>query len=65
MGCYPLFCCQDWRRLRTDLHPPPRFIALTGYGTDQDRTRARDAGFDHHLTKPADLDQLLALIRAR
>jgi signal transduction histidine kinase/CheY-like chemotaxis protein len=53
------------RRLRADLRPTPRFIALTGYGTDQDRTQARDAGFDHHLTKPADLDQLLSLIRAR
>ncbi len=27
-------------------------IALTGYGGDEDRKRARDAGFDLHLTKP-------------
>ena len=27
-------------------------IALTGYGGDEDRLRARDAGFDHHLVKP-------------
>jgi signal transduction histidine kinase len=51
------------RRLRSDGQPVPRLIALTGYGTEEDRRRARDAGFDHHLTKPADLDQLVALIR--
>ena len=27
-------------------------VALTGYGQDQDRERAREAGFDLHLTKP-------------
>ena len=27
-------------------------VALTGYGLDEDRRRARAAGFDHHLTKP-------------
>ena len=37
-------------------------IALTGYGQPADRERAREAGFDHHLTKPADPDELLALI---
>ena len=37
-------------------------IALTGYGQPADRERARDAGFDHHLTKPADPDALLALV---
>jgi signal transduction histidine kinase/DNA-binding response OmpR family regulator len=39
-------------------------IALTGYGQPADRERARDAGFDHHLTKPADPDALLALVGA-
>lgn len=53
------------RRLRTVLEPVPRLIALTGYGTEQDRARAREAGFDHHMTKPADLDQLLSLIRGQ
>jgi signal transduction histidine kinase/DNA-binding response OmpR family regulator len=37
-------------------------IALTGYGQPADRARAREAGFDHHLTKPADPDELLAVI---
>ena len=39
-------------------------IALTGYGQPADRERPRDAGFDHHLTKPADPDALLALVDA-
>ncbi|MGH8720891.1 MAG: hybrid sensor histidine kinase/response regulator, partial [Burkholderiales bacterium] len=37
-------------------------IALTGYGRDQDRQRARAAGFDRHLTKPVDLSTLNALL---
>ena len=39
-------------------------IALTGYGQPADRARAREAGFDHHLTKPADPDELLGLVAA-
>lgn len=35
-------------------------IALTGYGGLDDRCRAREAGFDAHLTKPADLGVLLS-----
>lgn len=37
-------------------------IALTGLGQGTDRQRALEAGFDHHLVKPVDTDQLLALI---
>ena len=33
-------------------------VALTGYGQDADRQAALTAGFDHHLVKPAQLDQL-------
>lgn len=39
-------------------------IALTGWGQEEDKQRAFDAGFDHHLTKPVDpaaLGKLLAL----
>jgi CheY-like chemotaxis protein len=38
-------------------------LALTGFGGDEDRLRARAAGFDHHLVKPvafADLEDLIA-----
>ena len=37
-------------------------IALTGYGQEEDRRRALEAGFDAHLTKPADLDALRRLL---
>ncbi|SHG97602.1 ATP-binding protein [Massilia sp. CF038] len=33
-------------------------IALTGYGSEADRQRARDAGFKHHFTKPIRLEDL-------
>ncbi|HUE12590.1 MAG TPA: PAS domain-containing protein [Planctomycetaceae bacterium] len=40
-------------------------VAVTGWGQQEDRRRAMEAGFDHHLTKPvdvADLMRLLALV---
>ncbi len=37
-------------------------IALTGWGTKADRARSAKAGFDHHLTKPAALDAIDALL---
>jgi PAS domain S-box-containing protein len=37
-------------------------IALTGWGQEDDRRRAREAGFDHHLVKPAELPVLLGLM---
>lgn len=37
-------------------------VALSGYGRDEDKERAFRAGFDRHLTKPVELDQLQALI---
>jgi signal transduction histidine kinase/CheY-like chemotaxis protein len=39
-----------------------RLIALTGYGHDADRQRSHDAGFEHHLVKPIDLEQLRRLL---
>jgi CheY-like chemotaxis protein len=39
-------------------------VALTGWGQEQDRRRARDAGFDFHLVKPADLSTLHALLQS-
>src|SRR5262245_36346178 len=50
------------RALRERLGSGVRLIALTGYGTEADRQRAAEAGFDAHLTKPVDFDRLLALI---
>jgi CheY-like chemotaxis protein len=41
---------------------PTTLVALTGWGQEDDRRRAREAGFDHHLVKPAELDALQALL---
>jgi DNA-binding response OmpR family regulator len=38
--------------LKETLRPPAVIIALTGYGQEEDKLMALDAGFDHHLTKP-------------
>jgi len=37
-------------------------VALTGYGNEEDRRRARDAGFDYHFVKPVDFTALESLI---
>jgi PAS domain S-box-containing protein len=37
-------------------------IALTGYGQEGDRCRSKDAGFDHHVTKPVEPDVLQKLL---
>jgi signal transduction histidine kinase/DNA-binding response OmpR family regulator len=42
--------------------PKPLLIALTGYGQSEDFDRSRDAGFDHHFVKPADLRAIQAAI---
>ena len=39
-----------------------RLIALTGYGEEEDRRRSGQAGFDAHVTKPADPQALLGLV---
>jgi len=39
-------------------------IALTGYGQAEDRRKSREAGFDHHLTKPVNYDTLVTLINS-
>jgi CheY-like chemotaxis protein len=53
------------RRLRERFPSHPlRLVALTGYGQEEDRRRAREAGFDHHLVKPLDIARLRELIEA-
>jgi CheY-like chemotaxis protein len=39
-------------------------VAMTGYGKDEDRRRSQEAGFNAHLVKPVDLDELARLIAA-
>ena len=51
------------RRLR--LEPctrPALLVAITGYGQEQERRTALEAGFDHHMVKPVDLDRLAAIL---
>jgi PAS domain S-box-containing protein len=40
----------------------PMLVAMTGYGQDADRLRSLAAGFDHHLVKPADFDQVRRIL---
>lgn len=42
---------------------PYMIVALTGYGQPEDKERAKEAGFDHHLTKPAGLKEIEAVLK--
>ncbi len=51
------------RRIRQ--HPWGRtmvLVALTGWGLEEDRKKSAEAGFDHHLVKPVELDALTKLM---
>jgi CheY-like chemotaxis protein len=37
-------------------------VALTGYDADEDRRRSEEAGFEEHLLKPVEVDELLLLL---
>jgi CheY-like chemotaxis protein len=50
------------RRIRTALGRRVLLVALTGWGQEEDQRRAYAAGFDHHLTKPAEPATLESLI---
>jgi PAS domain S-box-containing protein len=51
------------REIRTRFpEHPATLVALTGWGQEDDRRRAREAGFDHHLVKPAEIDALQKLL---
>lgn len=48
--------------LRKDAGSQPFLIALTGWGSEEDRRSALEAGFDEHLVKPADIAALYELL---
>ena len=51
------------RRLRAeDAGRGATVVALTGWGQDRDRQRSLEAGFDAHMTKPADPKELRRLL---
>jgi CheY-like chemotaxis protein len=54
------------RRIRAQAGGAARtMVAVTGWGQPQDQERAREAGFDRHLVKPLDIEQLTQLIASR
>ncbi len=50
------------KRIRAARGDAVLIIAITGWGQEDDRQRARDAGFNHHFTKPVDFEMLLDVI---
>jgi signal transduction histidine kinase/DNA-binding NarL/FixJ family response regulator len=53
------------RRIRASADGDRRLlVAVTGYGEERDRQRSAEAGFDAHLVKPVDFDQLLTVLHA-
>jgi len=52
------------RRIRAQRGDEVVLVALTGWGQQEDRQRAKDAGFDHHVTKPIEFEALKTLLRS-
>jgi CheY-like chemotaxis protein/two-component sensor histidine kinase len=50
------------RRIRAERGDNVMLIALTGWGQEEDRRRSKEAGFDHHMTKPVEFDALQKLL---
>ena len=59
MNGYELAC-----RLREFL-PQVLLISVSGWGQEEDRRRSREAGFDNHLVKPVDFDDIKKLIQQK
>jgi CheY-like chemotaxis protein len=55
--------CELARRLRSDARLSGLLlVAVTGWGQPRDRARTREAGFDYHLVKPANIGQLQQIL---
>lgn len=65
IGMQPVDGYETCRRIREAVGDRVIIVALTGWGQDQDKGRARDVGFDAHLTKPADPASLARIIGGR
>jgi CheY-like chemotaxis protein len=50
-------------RIRAVERRHPVLIAVSGYGREEDKQRAHDAGFDAHMTKPVDHEKIEAILR--
>lgn len=51
------------RSIRDDPNLSTQLVALSGFGSDADRASARDAGFAHHLVKPAKLEDIWSCVK--
>jgi signal transduction histidine kinase/CheY-like chemotaxis protein len=65
IGLPKLYGYDACRRIREARGNDVLLIAITGWGQEEDRRRAYEAGFDHHMTKPVQFEKLLRLIAAR
>jgi signal transduction histidine kinase/ActR/RegA family two-component response regulator len=65
IGMQPLDGYETCRRLRQAVGPDVMIVALTGWGQLQDKKKAVAAGFNAHLTKPADPAKLRSLLMNR
>ena len=52
------------RKIRAALGRSVRLVAVTGYGQAEDQRRAREAGCDAHVVKPADYEALARVLAA-
>jgi len=50
------------RQIRSQAGSDVVLVAMTGLGQEEDKRRAMEAGFDHHLTKPVDLPTIEKLV---
>jgi len=41
---------------------PVKAVAITGFGTEEDIRRGKEAGFDFHLVKPVDFHELRTVL---
>jgi PAS domain S-box-containing protein len=65
LGMHPLDGYETCRRLRQDVGQDVMVVALSGWGQFHDKEKAIAAGFNAHLTKPADLVELRKLLTSR
>jgi CheY-like chemotaxis protein len=61
LGLPDLDGVETCRRMRAAGHTG-RIVAVTGWGQPEDRARTREAGFDQHLAKPVDPDEIVRLV---
>jgi len=62
IGLPKLYGYDAARRIRDARGHGVLLVAVTGWGQEEDRRRAKAAGFDHHLTKPVDPEAISRII---